>query len=55
MPAQTTTNKDAANKFFEIKETVKPNKELASLYADRYEKYRRIYPAVKNLYKEIKE
>lgn len=47
--------KDAANKFFEIKETVKPNKELASLYADRYEKYRRIYPAVKNLYKEIKE
>ena len=29
-------------------------KELVALYADRYEKYRRIYPAVKELYKEIK-
>ena len=47
--------KTATDKFFEIKETVSPNKELAALYADRYEKYRRIYPAVKKLYKEIKE
>ena len=30
-------------------------KELSELYASRYEKYRRIYPAVKKLYKEIKE
>jgi len=47
--------KAAADKLFEIKETVKPNKTLVALYADRYEKYRRIYPAVKELYKEIKE
>lgn len=47
--------KQATNKFFEVKETVKPDAELAALYADRYEKYRKIYPAVKDLYKEIKE
>ena len=47
--------KTATDKFFEIKETVLPNKELVALYADRYKKYCKIYPAVKNLYKEIKE
>lgn len=47
--------KSATDKFFEIKETVTPDKELARLYADRYEKYRKIYPAVKNLYRGIKE
>jgi len=47
--------KTATDKFFEIKETVLPNKELVALYADRYEKYRKIYPAVKNLYRGIKE
>ena len=47
--------KSATDKFFEIKETVTPDKELARLYADRYEKYRKIYPAVKNLYGGIKE
>ena len=47
--------KTATDKFFEIKETVLPNKELVALYADRYEKYRKIYPAVKNLYGGIKE
>ncbi len=44
-----------AEKFFEIKETVKPDKALVQLYAERYEKYLKIYPAVKELYKEIKE
>ena len=45
---------NAERKFFEIKETVHPDKALATLYAQRYEKYRRIYPAVKELYKNIK-
>ncbi|MBQ8388426.1 MAG: xylulokinase [Clostridia bacterium] len=45
----------AADRFFKIKETVKPDRELVARYADRYEKYRKIYPAVKELYKEIKE
>lgn len=47
--------KQATDKFLEIKETVKPDKDLAQLYADRYKKYRKIYPAVKEIYKEIKE
>ena len=47
--------KTATDSFFEIKKTVIPDKELVALYADRYEKYRKIYPAVKKLYKEIKE
>jgi len=47
--------KQATDKFFEIKETVIPDRELSLLYADRYQKYRKIYPAVKQLYKEIKE
>ena len=47
--------KQAAEKFFEIKETVTPDRELVTRYADKYEKYRKIYPAVKRLYKEIKE
>ncbi len=48
------TVKTATEKFFEVKETVTPDKELSALYADRYEKYRKIYPAVKQLYKDIK-
>lgn len=41
-------------KFIKIKKKVKPSYELAELYKDKYEKYRRIYPAVKKLYIEIK-
>ena len=47
--------KTAADTFFKTKETVTPDKNLAKLYSDKYEKYRRIYPAVKELYEEIKE
>ena len=46
---------EASERFFEIRETVEPDRALVSLYADRYERYRRIYPAVKALYKEIGE
>lgn len=47
--------KQATDRFFAIKETVSPERMLVERYAERYEKYRRIYPAVKELYKEIKE
>jgi len=47
--------RSATDRFFEIKETVRPDRALVALYADRYEKYRRIYPAVKELYIKIKE
>ena len=46
--------KTATDRLFKTKETVRPDRELAALYADRYEKYRKIYPAVKELYKTIK-
>lgn len=46
--------KAATEKFFEIKETVRPDGELARLYAERYKKYSKIYPEVKSLYQQIK-
>ena len=44
----------AAEALFKVKETVKPEGEMVALYLSKYEKFRRIYPEVKNLYKEIK-
>ena len=40
--------------FVKIKETVTPDPALTALYQERYQKYRKIYPAVKKLYKEIR-
>ena len=45
----------AIEKFVSYKDTVTPDGELVKLYEERYQKYRKIYPAVKQLYKEIKE
>ena len=39
----------------EIKEIIKPNRELVSAYENKYRKYKKIYPSIKGLYKEIKE
>jgi len=38
-----------------IKKTVKPDEKLVSLYERRYNKFKNIYPQVKELYKLIKE
>ena len=46
--------KECSEALFKIKKTVQPDSRLAALYNEKYEKYRRIYPAVKELYKEIK-
>ncbi len=37
----------------EIKDIVKPDTELAQLYQEKYDKFREIYPAVKELYKKL--
>lgn len=37
-----------------IKEVIKPNDKLAQLYEERYKKYKKIYPAIKELFQEIK-
>lgn len=45
---------EGAEKLVNIKETVFPQEELVNLYEDRYQKYKQIYPTVKELYKAIK-
>ncbi len=37
-----------------IKETVKPEEKLTALYEKQYEKYKKIYPALKDIYKELR-
>lgn len=37
-----------------IAQTVNPDPELVALYAEKYENFKKIYPAMKNLFKEIK-
>ncbi|MGN1195233.1 MAG: xylulokinase [Acutalibacteraceae bacterium] len=43
----------AVNALTEITDTVYPDKSLTALYEERYERFKKIYPSVKNLYKEI--
>ncbi len=38
-----------------IKEVIKPEEKLVLSYERKYDKFKKIYPAVKNLYKELKE
>lgn len=44
---------DIAEQFVKIVDTVEPDAELAALYEERYQKFRRIYPALKPVYSEI--
>ena len=46
---------DAVSRLVARRGTVKPDEALTELYEARYQKYKKIYPALKNLYKEIKE
>lgn len=39
----------------EIKKTIKPEKKLTERYEEKYKKFCRIYPNLKNLYREISE
>lgn len=39
----------------EIKQVIKPDKEIALRYEAKYRKFQKIYPNIKKLYKEIKE
>jgi xylulokinase len=47
--------KTCADAFFKAKITVKPEPELVALYKERYQKFSHIYPAMKNLFTQIKE
>lgn len=48
------TVSEAAEKLVAIRENVFPDDKLVSLYEERYQKFRLIYPTVKELYKSLK-
>ena len=50
-----TSVEEAAEKLVKIVETVEPEKELVDKYEERYQKFRKIYPAVKELFRELAE
>ena len=43
----------ACDALVRICEVVKPEPQLTALYEQRYQQFRKIYPAVKNLFPEI--
>ena len=45
---------DACEKLVAVAETVKPEPELTALYEKRYQQFRKIYPAVKELFPHIR-
>ena len=44
---------DAAAKLVKVIDTVEPTPELVAKYEERYQKFKKIYPAVKALFPEI--
>ena len=44
---------DACREMVSIASTVEPEPELAALYEKRYQQFRQIYPACKNLFAEL--
>ncbi|MBQ6936785.1 MAG: xylulokinase, partial [Clostridia bacterium] len=46
---------ECASQLLSVKDKIIPEKELVNLYEERYNKFKQIYPAVKILYKTIKE
>ena len=45
---------DAANKIVKVVDTVEPDPELAARYERQYQKFKQIYPACKELFKEFR-
>lgn len=45
---------EASRKMLTISETVTPEKELTALYEEKYNKYKEIYPALKNVFKTLR-
>ncbi|MCC3669611.1 xylulokinase [Terrisporobacter mayombei] len=44
---------DAVNKLVKVTETIEPDAELVEKYEERYNKFKQIYPTVKNLYNKL--
>lgn len=45
---------EAAGKLVEIEECILPDEKLAALYEEKYQKYKLIYPALKDVFKKIR-
>lgn len=46
--------KECANTFVKLKKTITPNADISSRYEVQYNKFKQIYPTLKNLFKTIK-
>lgn len=46
--------KDCCEKFVKVKTVLSPDSEIAARYEEKYRKFSKIYPAMKELFKEIK-
>lgn len=44
---------EIANAFVKVVDTVEPDEELAKLYEERYQKFKKIYPALKPVYGQL--
>jgi xylulokinase len=44
---------DAAQKLVKVVDTITPDKELTAKYEKKYQQFRQIYPACKELYDKI--
>ena len=44
---------EAAQKLIRVTATIEPDPETVDLYEERYQKFRRIYPGLKEIFKEI--
>ena len=45
---------EAAGKLTQIAKTIEPDEELTALYEEKYNKYKEIYPALKNVFKNLR-
>ena len=45
--------KEAAHALVHVSRTIEPDAELAARYEERYQKFKQIYPACKDLFKEL--
>jgi xylulokinase len=45
---------EAVKKLIKVTGSTKPEPELAALYEERYQTYRKLYPALKGLFTEMK-
>ena len=44
---------DAVGKLVKVTETIEPDVELVEKYEEKYNKFKQIYPTIKNLYNEL--